>query len=112
MKTQQIVKNKISDVINELSDVARFSKFNLIAEKPEILNGKDICAKITESFSFDCNANGIVLENHALSDCYLYAKPKTLDNVLTNIIINAIEHADCTKITVSSAKKKIPWRFR
>ena len=106
MKTQQIVKNKVSDVINELSDVARFSKFNLIAEKPEILNGKDICAKITESFSFDCNANGIVLENHALSDCYLYAKPKTLDNVLTNIIINAIEHADCTKITVSSAKKK------
>ncbi len=35
-----------------------------------------------------------------------YAKPKGLESALVNIIMNAVEHADCTTITVSAAYVK------
>ena len=51
--------------------------------------------------SDDCKAAGILLKNTVDKKTLAFAKPQGLENALTNIILNAIEHAECTEITIS-----------
>ncbi len=55
---------------------------------------------------FDCNANGIVLKNTVDTPVKAFVKPKGIENVVSNIIINAIEHANCKTITLSLRSDK------
>lgn len=60
-----------------------------------------VCNKLYSYCADDCKAAGIMLKNTVDKKVLAFAKPQGLENALTNIILNAIEHAECTEITIS-----------
>lgn len=60
-----------------------------------------MCELLFKYHRFDCDANGIILINTVESPVKAFVKPKGIENVVSNIIINAIEHANCKTVTLS-----------
>ncbi len=92
--------------LDNLTEVAGYSKYNYLAEPSSTEDATQIVKRACDSCVFDCEANGIRLSNECSSAILVYAKPKGLENVLVNLIMNAVEHADCKKITVSVQEKR------
>lgn len=101
IKTIGIIKQDAERVINHLSEIASYAKLNYLAEPSEIVDMAELCALLYKYHQFDCDANGIVLRNTADTPIKAFVKPKGIENVVSNIIINAIEHANCSTITLS-----------
>lgn len=106
IKLANIVKQKTNGVLAGLDDIAEYAKFNYIAEPSRAVALDALCAEVCGVLADDCKANGIILINDATERVEAYAKPKGLESALVNIIMNAVEHADCTTITVSAAYVK------
>ena len=101
VKTINIIKQDAERVINHLSEIAAYAKLNYIAEPSQVVDMSELCALLYKYHKFDCDANGIILENKADKHVKAFVKPKGIENVVSNIIINAIEHAKCTTVTIS-----------
>ncbi len=101
IKTISIIKQDAERVISNLSEIAAYSKLNYLAEPSQVIDISELCALLYKYHEFDCNANGIVLKNTVNSSVKAFVKPKGIENVVSNIIINAIEHARCSTITLS-----------
>lgn len=101
VKALHIVKQNTERVVNNLSEIALYAKFNYIAEPSQVVDLSDICKNLGDFHYPDCNANGIVLKNLADKSIKAFVKKQGLENVISNIIINAIEHASCSAITLS-----------
>ncbi len=103
------VRQKTGGVLNGLCEIAEYSRFGYIAEPSAVADLRAICADAFKFMRDDCAANGIVLENRVTDETLVYVKPHGLENAITNIIINAIEHADCTSVVLSveCAKNRI-----
>lgn len=97
----KIVKHYNDVSLDNLTEAAGYAKFNYLTEESVAADLLDICKTVCDSCSFDCEANGIVLKNQCSSSVIAYVKPKGLENVIVNLIMNAIEHAQCKNITVS-----------
>ena len=96
-----IVKQNTARVVNNLSQIAVYAKFNYIAEPSQVVDVSDLCDDLYDFHTPDCNANGIVLKNLVAKSVKAFVKRQGLESVLSNLIINAVEHANCTTITLS-----------
>lgn len=106
IKTIGIIKQDAERVINNLSEIAAYAKLNYLAEPSQVVDISELCALLYKYHEFDCTANGVVLKNTADAPVKAFVKPKGIENVVSNIIINAIEHADCKTITLSLKNEK------
>ena len=105
-KTLQIIKQNDSRVVSNLSEIAAYTKFNYIAEPSKVFDLAELCEDICQFHTFDCNANGIILKNLVKRRYRVFVKRKGFENALSNIIMNAVEHANCSKITLSAKTVK------
>lgn len=106
IKTLGIIKQDAERVISNLSEIAAYAKLNYLAEPSQIVDLAALCALLYKYHKFDCDANGIVLKNTADTHVKAFVKQKGLENVVSNILINAIEHANCSSITLSVKSEK------
>ena len=67
--------------------------------------------EIRSSLSPDCEANGILL-SVVPAAVTVYAKPKMLISVLHNLVFNAIEHAECSRIEITAERTPKACRIR
>lgn len=109
IKTISIIKQDAERVIINLSEIAAYAKLNYLAEPSQVVDMSELCALLFKYHRFDCDANGIILKNSVDSPVKAFVKPKGIENVVSNIIINAIEHAHCSTITltVKTDKNKV-----
>lgn len=101
IKTISIIRQDTERVIEDLSEIAAYSKLNYIAEPSQVVDISELCALLYKYHKFDCDANGIILVNTVDAHVKVFVKPKGIENVMSNIIINAIEHAGCSTVTLS-----------
>lgn len=108
-KALRIVKQNTSRVVHDLSEIAVYAKYNYIAEPSQAVDISELCARLYEFHKPDCNANGIVLKNIVSKGVKTFVKNHGLESVVSNLIINAVEHANCKTITLSlkSDKNKV-----
>lgn len=101
VKTISIIKQDAERVISSLSEIAAYAKLNYLEEPSKVVDMSSLCALLYKYHEFDCNANGIVLKNTVVNPVKAFVKQKGLESVVSNIIINAIEHANCSTVTLS-----------
>lgn len=100
-KGLQIVQQNTARVVSNLTEIAVYAKFNYLAEPSQVTDLFQLCDEFYEFHKPDCNANGIVFKNLVNKSVKVFVKRKGLENVVSNLIINAIEHANCKTITLS-----------
>lgn len=105
-KALQIVRQHNARVISNLSEVGDYARFNYVAEPSQNTNLRKLCANIFEFHKPDCEANGIMLINNVDKDFKVFVKRQGLENALSNVILNAIEHSNCTTITIAAKAEK------
>ncbi|MDE6373994.1 MAG: HAMP domain-containing histidine kinase, partial [Clostridia bacterium] len=109
IKTLQIIKQNDLRVVSNLSEIAAYAKLNYISEPSQVTDLHELCAAICLFHSFDCNANGIVLKNLVDKKYKVFVKAKGLESAVSNIIMNAVEHANCSTVmlSVKTVKNKV-----
>ncbi|MDE7083938.1 MAG: HAMP domain-containing histidine kinase, partial [Clostridia bacterium] len=109
IKTLQIIKQNDLRVVSNLSEIAAYAKLNYISEPSQVTDLHELCASICLFHSFDCNANGIILKNLVDKKYKVFVKAKGLESAVSNIIMNAVEHANCSTVTllVKTVKNKV-----
>lgn len=106
IKLLNIVKQNNARVLSNLTEIASYAKFNYIAEPSCPTDLSKLCLRLYRLCAEDCNAAGITLCNLVGESVKVFAKPQGLENALTNLIFNAIEHAACTEIVISARTEK------
>ena len=106
IKLLNIVKQNNARVLSNLTEIASYAKFNYIAEPSCPTDLNKLCQRLYRLCAEDCNAAGITLCNLVGETVKVFAKPQGLENALTNLIFNAIEHAACTEIVISARTEK------
>ncbi len=104
-KTIDIITRKTNELSKNLSDIASYSRNNFAAEESKSFDLNDLIELVRQNFGPDCTANGIYLKTFPCH-IYVYAKYKNLYSVISNIILNSIEHADCRHIWISAQRKR------
>ena len=104
IKTMQIVVQKLRQIEQNLSQVSRAFKESFVAEASENINIAELLREIYEALEPDCAANGIHL-NYYPSPVTAFVKKQALSSVITNLVVNAIEHANCDRIAMTVYKK-------
>lgn len=102
IKTLKIIKQNCTRVVSNLSEIADYAKFNYLAEPSQVVDLAELCALLFKYHQLDCDANGIILKNTVVATVKAFVKKQGLENVASNLIINAIEHANCSTITLSA----------
>ena len=93
-----------SQIEKTLNELTKYEKNNFVIEKSKTLSIKKIIYTIYDNMKPDCDANGIELTISPV-DFNIYGKENNLISILNNIVLNAIEHAECSKIEIKSFKK-------
>ena len=104
-KTIDIITRKTNELSKNLSDIASYSRNNFAAEESKSFDLNELIELVKQNFGPDCTANGIYLKTFPCH-IYVYAKYKNLYSVISNIILNSIEHADCRHIWISAQRKR------
>lgn len=97
LKTIDVVEKRVAYLYENLSAVADYAKRKYVAENPVNVSVSDILKAIYAELVPDAEANGIVMELSA-KPAAAFAKPDALKSVLQNLVLNAIEHAECDRI--------------
>ncbi len=105
-KGLNVVKQNTEKVICNLTEIASYAHYNYFAEPSQAVNLRELCDNVFKYSVADCEAGGILLKNLVTDDYKVFAKRLGLENAITNIILNAVEHADCTEIELSVALDK------
>ena len=103
--TFNIIENKLNDIEENLNDLQQFSKLNYISDISENINIGEIFKHVYDLLAPDCEASGVIL-TYVPSKAKVFAKRQVLITVLNNLIFNAIEHAECSQITLYTEKAK------
>lgn len=98
--------HKSAEMKRDFSDVASYGRRNYVAETSEVIDLCRMTRRITDELRPDCEANGIILFVSLPEKADVYAKKVALESVITNIVLNAIEHSDCSKLLVNVVKVK------
>ncbi len=106
IKTLKIIKQNDSRVVTNLSEIGEYARFNYIAEPSQVVDLRELCARLYEFHKPDCNANGIILRNLVDKRLKIFVKKQGLENAVSNIIMNAVEHASCHTVTVYAKTDK------
>ena len=104
LKILDIVDAKFAYLHENLSAVADYAKRKYVAENPVNISVDEILNAVYTELAPDAEANGIVMELSAIHSV-AFAKPDALKSVLQNLIMNAIEHAECDRIWLKSYRK-------
>ena len=104
LKIIDIVEAKVAYLCENLSAVADYAKRKYVAENPVNISVDEILNTVYTELVPDAEANGIVMELSAKCSV-AFAKPDALKSVLQNLIMNAIEHAECNRIWLESYRK-------
>lgn len=104
-KAINIIELKAIEIEKNLEDISKLSKSNFIVENSQNISLEEIFNNIYSSLCPDCEANGIILEMHSL-ETLVFAKKNNLISVISNLIINSVEHANCNKIIVKALLDK------
>ena len=104
-KTLDILCHKANELTRNFKDLASYSKNNFAAENSRIFDLNELFERASEDFGPDCTANGILLKVFPCS-ISVYAKYNNLYSVISNVIMNAIEHSECQHIWIAAVKKK------
>ncbi len=97
---------KNAELKKDFADLGKYNKQNYVAEQSEVINLSQIVQSVTNDLRPDCEANGIVLTVVLPEILNVYAKKIALESVILNLVMNAIEHAFCSHLTVSAVKHK------
>lgn len=103
IKALNIIDMKVKNIEKSLTELAGYSKMTYVAEPSKVFGILDVVGDVYRTLKPDCDANGIRFEMYG-DNVNVFAKPNTLNSVLTNLIMNAVEHASCTSITLSVLK--------
>lgn len=103
IKTIDIIDQKAVQIEKNLDEISKYAKHTYYAEQSKTLSVKKIMQEVYNDLNPDCAANGIIFDVNYIN-AHVYAKPTILKSVLTNIIMNAIEHASCTSISMNAQK--------
>ena len=115
MKKPLVSSSALIDVLIERETDAEQSKAlrivkqytdRIVSNLTEVVDLRAVCAEICKFHYPDCNANGIILKNQVDGRYKVYVKKQGLQNAVSNIILNAVEHADCKTITLSVKSEK------
>ena len=104
LKTIDVVEKRVAYLHESLSAVADYAKRKYVAENPVNMSGADIVGAVYNELAPDAEANGIVMEFSA-RPVVAFAKPDALKSVLRNLILNAIEHAECDRIRLGAYRR-------
>lgn len=105
LKTLDIIARKANELSKTLTELSGFSKLNFVTEQSSCADVDEIVFSSFIKLEPDCSANGIVLI-YSRTNIRAFCKRNALESVITNLIINALEHADCNTITLAICKKK------
>lgn len=105
LKTLDIVSQKTDELRRNFTELSMYSKNNFIVEQSVPFDVGGVLEQSYGDLEPDCSANGIRL---SLSSCKVdvFGKRNSLLSVINNLILNAVEHANCTEISVSAYKKR------
>ena len=103
IKALNIIDMKVKNIEKSLTELASYSKMTYVAESSKVFHIMDVVKDVYDTLKPDCDANGIHFNLYG-EDANVFAKPNTLNSVLTNLVMNAIEHASCSSITLTVSK--------
>lgn len=104
IKTMRIVEQKLALIESDLSEISRALKESCVSEPSETIEVGEMLSEIYAALLPDCVANGIHLR-YTPARVIAYVKRQALKSVISNLIINAIEHASCDTIVLTLGKK-------
>lgn len=97
---------KNAELKQDFAELGKYGKRNYVAEQSEILDLPGMLRNIADELRPDCEANGIAFSAVLPDKIEVYAKRIALESVITNLVLNAIEHAECRHLTVSATKRR------
>lgn len=101
--TLRSMETKIEEINQNLIELQKYEKLNYSVENSESCDIKAIIQEVFTSLYPDCEANGIMLKMSS-PNIPVYVKRTTLISVIKNLVLNAIEHADCNQILIQASK--------
>ncbi len=106
IKAIDIVRRKNDDLKLAFDELNKYAKNNYVAERSTVFDVREAISSVYKSLSPDCEANGIHLLRTDEFPVRVFAKRACLINVLNNLVMNAIEHAECSEIVLSAVRRK------
>lgn len=97
---------KNAELKKDFADLGKYGRQNYVAEQSEAVNLSRIVQSVTDDLRPDCEANGILLTVTLPETLNVYAKKAALESVILNLVLNAIEHSNCSHLSVTAAKRK------
>ena len=99
LKLIDVAECKIKSIDTGLADLQRYAKQNYASELTTEVNAGEILQYVYASLKPDCDAQAVHLY---VTDCDInaFAKRNMLVSVMTNLIFNALEHAQCQNIKI------------
>ena len=97
---------KNAELKQDFTEIGKYGRQNYVAEQSEVVNLSEIVQSVTDDLRPDCEANGIRLTVTLPEVLNVYAKKVALQSVILNLVLNAIEHAFCSHLTVTAVKRK------
>lgn len=105
LKTFSTALSKIEQVDKSLVELQKYSRLNFSEEQPAKTDLAEVLSAIYEALAPDCEANNVHL-HVAEATNYAFCRKETLVAVLNNLIFNALEHAECANIYLSTARSR------
>lgn len=105
MNAARKIETKNAFLLKSFSEILRFTKQSFSDEPFTSFPLENLLEELDARVRQDCEANGIRL-SVAAKKLTVRAKRSALFSVLFNLIFNAIEHAECTEISVTAKKSK------
>lgn len=96
---------KYREIRENFDELSKFSKVNFVAEESTAFIANEVLSEISDYLKDDCAANGVTL-SVVPSAVKAYAKRKNLSGVVYNLVMNSLEHAQCSEIVLTSRKYK------
>lgn len=96
---------KYREIRENFDELSKFSKVNFVAEESTAFIVNEVLTEISDYLKDDCAANGVTL-SVVPSAVKIYAKRKNLSGVVYNLVMNSLEHADCSVIALTARKHK------
>ena len=106
LKKVDFLLQKSAELKKDFADLGKYGRQNYVAEQSEVLNLSQIVRGVTDDLRPDCEANGIILTVTLPEKLNVYAKKAALESVIMNLVLNAIEHSFCTRLSVTATKRK------
>lgn len=101
--TRQV--ERLSSLIEDMLDLTRISRKSLVSENKKQVLFREMIEDVLERFSSQFKSRGIEVDFYPLDDVYVDCDPLRLEQVITNVISNAILYGQNRPLEVSMQVK-------